>query len=121
MPSRGSSQLPPLIAEFFPKRTEAKASAQVKRKFSEMDCDTMDLDVDGMSDDALGRFWGEHVHKHHPIQQPTHQPAPHSCFRAFRHHSQIEVPDSGRPDWSSPGAKYIKAPRKSWVVSRIGR
>lgn len=60
MPSRGSSQIPPLVAEYFPKRAEIKIAAQAKRKFSEMDCDTIDLDVERMSDDALGRFWGEY-------------------------------------------------------------
>ena len=59
MPSRGSSQIPPLVAEYFPKRSEGKVAAQAKRKFSEMDCDTIDMDIEGMSDDALGRFWGE--------------------------------------------------------------
>jgi hypothetical protein len=59
MPSRGSSQIPPLVAEYFPKRGEAKAAAQAKRKFSDVECDSIDIDVDGMSDDALGRFWGE--------------------------------------------------------------
>lgn len=58
MPSRGSSQIPPLVAEYFPKRSEPQAKQPHQpRKFSEMDCDTIDLDIERMSDDALGRFW----------------------------------------------------------------
>jgi hypothetical protein len=56
MLSRSSSQRPPLIGDFVPKRPTGKGTPP--RKFSESDCDTLDLAVDELSDDALGRFWG---------------------------------------------------------------
>ncbi|KAG8775975.1 hypothetical protein FRB91_001903 [Serendipita sp. 411] len=56
MYSRTSTQMPPVVAEFVPRRSSTKLDAG-KRKLSEMDCDTLHLAIDQLSDDALGRFW----------------------------------------------------------------
>jgi hypothetical protein len=59
MLSRSSSQRPPLVGDFVPKRPTSKGTPPIlKRKFSETECDTLDLAIEEMSDDALGRFWG---------------------------------------------------------------
>ena len=59
MLSRSSSQRPPLVGDFIPKRPTGRATPPApKRKFSEMGCDTLDLAIEELSDDALGRFWG---------------------------------------------------------------
>lgn len=47
-----------MVANFVPQRPGNKISS-MKRKLSESDCDTLDLAVEQLSDDALGRFWGE--------------------------------------------------------------
>jgi hypothetical protein len=59
MLTRSSSQRPPLVGDFVPKRPTGKATPPtLKRKLSEMECDTLDLAIEELSDDALGRFWG---------------------------------------------------------------
>lgn len=63
MHSRGSSHRPPLVADYIPLRASGAAkmlkgsTATGQRKFSETDCDVLELAVEQMSDDALGRFW----------------------------------------------------------------
>ncbi|PVF99108.1 hypothetical protein CPB86DRAFT_703949 [Serendipita vermifera] len=59
MYSRTSVQRPPLVADFFPKKMASKGTntPPTKRKFSEADCDVLELAVEELSDDALGRFW----------------------------------------------------------------
>jgi hypothetical protein len=50
-----------LVADFFPKKMAVKGAntPPTRRKFSEADCDVLELAVEELSDDALGRFWGE--------------------------------------------------------------
>lgn len=73
--SRSSPHRPQLVGDFVPRRPESRGGApQPKRKLSEMECDALDLAVDELSDDALGRFWGESYH------------IPPSASHTFTHH-----------------------------------
>ena len=57
MHSRTSPNRPPLVAEYAPLRTTGVPKTVGQRKFSETDCDVLELAVEHMSEDALGRFW----------------------------------------------------------------
>jgi len=71
---RSSNTVPPLVAQYHPKRRRSSVAAQVFRRKTEetQEMDTMELDTTVLPMDAMGRFWGTYV------RGP--RLAPHSCI-----------------------------------------
>jgi len=72
---RSSNTVPPLVAQYHPKRRRSSVAAHVFRRRTEetQEMDTMELDTTVLPAEAMGRFWGT------SLGTPNPQPPTPSC------------------------------------------
>lgn len=93
---RSSNTVPPLVAQYHPKRRRSSVAAQVFRRKTEEtpEMDTMELDTTVLPVDAMGRFWGRFLfHVFHDYNRLMYRWCWCSRVCAARGDPAVEVPD----------------------------